>query len=64
MCRAIKNTKAGFSLKRILIFSILLVVMYAISDEYHQMFVPGRYASFWDLLCDGIGATIGAKIAV
>ena len=64
MCRALKNTRAGLSCKRIIIFSVLLVVIYAISDEFHQMFVPGRYACLGDLFCDGIGAIIGAKIAV
>ena len=64
MCRAIKNTKENLPLRKVFILSIVLVVLYAASDELHQMFVPGRYASLVDLFCDGIGATIGAKISL
>jgi VanZ family protein len=32
------------------------------SDELHQMFVPGRTASFDDLLADAIGAVVGASL--
>ncbi|MFC1708692.1 VanZ family protein [Candidatus Omnitrophota bacterium] len=64
VCRAIKNTKESFSAKKIIFFSILLVALYAASDEFHQMFVPGRFASLSDLLCDGLGATIGVKVAL
>jgi VanZ family protein len=33
-----------------------LAVIYALSDEYHQTFVPGRYGTLWDVAIDGIGA--------
>ena len=34
-----------------------LVMLYAATDEFHQSFVPGRYASAWDILIfDNIGA--------
>ncbi len=32
-----------------------LTLLYAISDEVHQAFVPGRTPSIWDVLIDGIG---------
>ncbi len=64
MCRAIKNTKTGIPLKRIFILSVLLVILYAASDEFHQLFTPGRFASSLDLLSDGIGAVIGVWIAI
>src|SRR5688500_2016145 len=28
----------------------LLAVLYAVTDEFHQSFVPGRYPSIWDIL--------------
>jgi VanZ family protein len=31
-------------------------LLYAISDEIHQSFVPGRDASWIDLIIDGLGA--------
>lgn len=37
----------------------LLAVVYAITDEFHQSFVPGRFASIWDVLIfDNFGALI------
>ena len=30
--------------------------LYGVSDEYHQSFVPGRYASLLDMLVNGVGA--------
>lgn len=32
-----------------------LAVVYALSDEYHQMFVPGRNGSLVDVGVDGLG---------
>ncbi|MBC7264651.1 MAG: VanZ family protein [Chloroflexi bacterium] len=36
-----------------------LSVLYALSDEYHQTFVPGRNGTFVDLLIDASGALVG-----
>ncbi|MFQ6102612.1 MAG: VanZ family protein [Anaerolineae bacterium] len=33
-----------------------LAVLYALSDEYHQTFVPGRKGTLWDVAVDGVGA--------
>ena len=35
-----------------------LTMLYAVSDEFHQTFVPGRVADPWDLFCDGLGAVV------
>lgn len=35
----------------------LFAVLYAVSDEVHQSFVPGRSASIWDIVVfDNLGA--------
>jgi len=35
----------------------LLSLLYAVTDEFHQSFVPGRYASIYDvILFDNLGA--------
>ncbi len=34
-------------------------VGFAITDEWHQMFVPGRQGSPWDVLIDSLGAAAG-----
>jgi len=36
-----------------------LSALYALSDEFHQAFVPGRTPDPWDLLFDGFGAALG-----
>jgi len=33
-----------------------LAVAYALSDEYHQTFVPGRNGQLFDVMVDGVGA--------
>jgi hypothetical protein len=39
---------------------IILVTAYGITDEYHQLLVPGRYASGWDILADSLGGFLAA----
>ena len=46
-----------------LFISIFLAVLYGLSDEFHQSFVPGRECSAYDLLVDSIGAVIGALVS-
>ena len=38
------------------LFVILFCMLYGISDEWHQSFVPGRTPSIWDLAADTMGA--------
>jgi VanZ family protein len=41
-----------------------LAVLYAITDEFHQSFVPGRFSSVWDVLIfDNFGALISLWLA-
>lgn len=46
-------------LKKILL-AVMLTILYAITDEVHQLFVPGRSGRVFDVLIDSIGAIIGA----
>jgi VanZ family protein len=32
---------------------------FAALDEFHQMYIPGREASFWDLVADVGGLVLG-----
>jgi VanZ family protein len=43
--------------------TIVLVVLYGISDEFHQSFVPGRTSDVFDVIADGLGATAAVVIA-
>jgi VanZ family protein len=40
-----------------------LAVLYGISDEFHQSFVPGRTGRLDDVVTDAIGATVGVVVA-
>ena len=42
--------------------SILIGISFAISDEFHQNFVPGRHMSLFDILYDTIGLIFGIYI--
>jgi VanZ family protein len=44
-----------------LLFAVLIAVLYAFSDEWHQTFVPGREGSFRDVAIDALGA-VGVSI--
>jgi VanZ family protein len=38
--------------------ALVLTLLYALFDEFHQSFVPGRHADPLDLVCDGAGAAL------
>jgi VanZ family protein len=44
--------------KRPHLFSIFFGVIYALSDEIHQSFVPGRSADIFDFIADCIGVVM------
>ncbi len=41
-----------------LLISLLITFIYACSDEFHQLFIPGRSGQFMDVLIDTSGALI------
>ena len=47
--------RAFWSSKRWFLISAVLVVVYALIDEYHQSFVPSRTASVFDSFIDMLG---------
>jgi len=49
------NTSAAGRLR---LLSLVLAVIYAVTDEVHQSFVPGRHPSPLDVLIDGAGAAL------
>lgn len=50
------------TIKRTIVLSIILALLYAIFDEVHQLFVPGRSGEIRDVLIDTVaaGAGVGA----
>jgi VanZ family protein len=45
--------------RHVWLLAFALTMLYAMSDEFHQAFVPGRHPDPWDLVCDGLGAAFG-----
>jgi VanZ family protein len=43
--------------------AIVLALAYAVSDEWHQSFVPGRTATPQDVAIDGLGIALAALAA-
>ena len=41
--------------------SILIGILFALSDEYHQSFVPGRHMSMMDMIFDSLGIIFGSS---
>jgi len=41
--------------KKYFVLAILVSILYGVLDEVHQIFVPGRFCSFGDILADGVG---------
>ena len=48
--------------KREILEVVGFVILYAISDEYHQSFIPGRGASFIDVCIDTLGGISGVLV--
>lgn len=47
---------------RAFLLAIIITVVYGISDELHQSFVPNRVPDVMDVMMDGIGAVAGSFI--
>lgn len=56
--RALKNTLRVSIGVNLLAVAFFLTLMYAATDEIHQMFVPTREGRLRDVIIDAIGATI------
>lgn len=48
-----------YTKKHLFLYPLLFSVLYAISDEIHQLFVEGRFCALKDMLIDSSGALTG-----
>lgn len=48
--------------KKMLLVSLIICYLYAVSDEVHQIFIPGRTAKVLDTFIDGAGSLVGIVI--
>jgi VanZ family protein len=54
---ALKGRKSLLETQGVLfLLSLFFAFLYAVSDEYHQSFIPGRHSSGKDVLIDVCGA--------
>jgi len=60
--RLFLGSKIGLSINKLIILSIALSILYGITDEIHQSFIPSRTASLIDLFADSIGSILGAIV--
>lgn len=44
--------------------AVIISVLYAASDEFHQRFVPGRSCQFTDVLIDSAGVMVGVGFII
>ncbi len=62
LAHALSGTFAGLTRARLWLWSVALTVLFGMSDEIHQAFVPGRSADVLDLAADAVGALLGATV--
>lgn len=55
-------TLTSYQINNRIVFSIIFCLLYACSDEIHQMFSDGRTFKLLDILIDSVGASIGILI--
>ena len=46
--------------KYALLLAIVITILFGLTDELHQFFVPLRQGDFFDLISDSLGAVIGS----
>ena len=54
-----KNKKID---RKIFVWSMVVAIIYALSDEWHQTFVPGREGTLRDVGFDTIGVLLSASL--
>lgn len=52
----------GQSIEKVAIIALIGVFLYACTDEFHQLFIPGRSGEFKDVMIDTTGGFIGSGI--
>lgn len=56
-------TPREVSLRRFMV-TLGLGMLYAVSDEFHQTYVPGRYAEVSDFVADSLGIVVGMALYI
>lgn len=56
--------RSGVRGYRCVVYALLICILYAASDELHQVFVPGRGAQVKDVIIDSAGACVGILVCL
>ncbi len=54
--------KSVFVRSNAVLLTALIILLYGVLDELHQMFIPGRSAELLDWLADAVGAICGILV--
>ena len=49
-----------WSKRKTILWAAFAGALYGLSDEFHQSFIPGRFATLEDLVADALGSVFGA----
>ena len=58
MVRALRRSFAALTPRAVKLFAAGFAILYGMSDEYHQSFVPGRGPAAHDVVIDAVGVLI------
>ena len=62
LMRALSRSNLNMSFTKISAIAIISSLCYAILDEWHQQFIPGRATDILDLTADFIGVNVGVLL--
>lgn len=62
LARALRLEPSALLRRRALVLAVACAVLYGVSDEWHQSFVPGRQPDVMDLAADALGALCAAGL--
>ena len=62
LARIIKEYDFPHSFQKKMVWVLVISFLYGLSDEFHQWFIPGRFATFGDVLADGLGGGLGGLL--
>ncbi|MDI6736091.1 MAG: VanZ family protein [bacterium] len=60
--KALRTSGNKVFINQAAVFSVMLTILYGISDEIHQIFVPLRFPDVYDVVADGIGGILAQGI--
>ena len=62
MYRALRINIRRWRTRTVASFALLSCSLYAVTDEIHQLFVPGRSGELRDVMIDSIAALVGVGL--